>query len=179
MSTQQVTQFLSLLTVAAQVFAGVILILFLFRGKKWLSRILKYSLKLAFLVSLAATLGSLYYSDVAGFEPCKLCWYQRIFMYPQPFLYGLALLKKDKRIVDYGILLSVIGAIIAGYHYLLQVGVVPSLACEAVGYSASCSKRFVMTFGYITIPMMALSAFLLITGLLLVLKYSSQRVGKK
>ena len=116
----------------------------------------------AFLVALVAMLGSLYFSDYLGYEPCKLCWYQRIFMYPQVFLFGLALIKKDSRIWSYSILLSVIGALIAAFHYISQVTKTSILPCDALGYSASCSQTFVLSFGYITIPMMALSAFVAI-----------------
>jgi disulfide bond formation protein DsbB len=121
---------------------------------------------LAFVVALVATAGSLVYSDVIGYEPCKLCWFQRIFMYPLVILFGVALLKKDSRIADYALALAIPGALIAAYHYLLQLGIAPSLPCSAVGYSAECSSRFVLQFGYITIPLMAFSAFALIAALL-------------
>ena len=115
----------------------------------------------SFIVALIATLGSLYYSDILGYEPCKLCWYQRIFMYPQVILLGVASLKKHKSIAIYSLLFSIIGAIIAAYHYLGQIGSF-SLPCSAVGYSSSCAETFILNYGYITIPMMALSAFSLI-----------------
>ena len=123
----------------------------------------KKSLMIAFLVSFLATLGSLIYSDVIGYEPCKLCWFQRIFMYPQVILFGIAIFRRDIKMKIYGIALSSIGAIIALFHYVGQIGWNPfGLQCLAVGYSASCAKNFVMQFDYITIPMMALSAFILI-----------------
>lgn len=122
----------------------------------------KHFLIAAYVVALIATLGSLTYSDVAGYTPCKLCWYQRILMYPQVFLYLTAMMIKDKVIAYYGIVLSVIGALLAGYHYLLQVGILETTSCSTVGFSISCSENFGTTFGYITIPMMALSAFGLI-----------------
>lgn len=131
------------------------------------------ALRIAFGVSLVATLGSLFYSEIAHFTPCLLCWYQRIFMYPQTILLGLAIWKKDKGIALYSLTLSIIGAGIAGYHYLLQRGVGPELPCAAVGYSEACSQRFVMTFGYITIPLMALTAFLLIIVSMLSLRKKS------
>ena len=83
-------------------------------------------------------------------------------MYPQAIVLGMALWVKDRAVARYAIVLSAIGAVIAGYHYLLQLGIAPALPCAAVGYSAACSQRFVMQFWYITITMMALSAFLLI-----------------
>lgn len=149
-----VNQLLGILTIVGQ---AAIILAWPFRA--FISR---NALLFAFVVALIATSGSLFYSEIAGYEPCKLCWFQRIFMYPQVILLGLALWKKDYGIKLYGIVLSAIGAVIAGYHYLLQLGVAPALPCAAVGYSAACSQRFVLQFGYITIPMMALTAFLLI-----------------
>jgi len=130
-------------------------------------------LLLGLIVSLVATLGSLYYSEVMGYTPCLLCWYQRIFMYPQVFLFGIALWKNDKRVVRYSIALSLIGGLIALYHYTVQIGIFTTTACSAVGYSASCSDAFFTTFGYITIPMMAFTAFvlLLILGIARLKKY--------
>ncbi|NCO11065.1 disulfide bond formation protein B [Candidatus Pacearchaeota archaeon CG_4_9_14_0_2_um_filter_39_13] len=115
-----------------------------------------------FLVSLVAMLGSLYYSEIAGYNPCTLCWYQRIFMYSQVFILGLASFRKDKKVMPYIYLLSAIGLLIAVYHYIMQLSQVDSVFCELVGYSASCSETFFLSMGYITIPLMAASAFLLI-----------------
>ena len=153
---------LSTLTVLGQLLV-LVFAAYLFLWKKPFSPALaQKALWFAFLVALIATSGSLFYSEVAGFEPCKLCWFQRIFMYPQVLLLGMAIWKKDRHIADYGILLAVLGALVAGYHYLLQLGIAPNLPCSAVGYSVSCSQVFVMNFGYITIPLMSFTAFLLI-----------------
>lgn len=157
-----VNQMLSLLTIAGQAAIVLGLAVILTRNRKIGVFLGENALLFSFVVALAATLGSLFYSEVAHFEPCKLCWFQRILMYPQAILLGLALFKKDKNILGYVFWLSLFGAVIALYHYLLQIGVAPSLSCSATGYSASCSQRFVMNFGYITIPMMALTAFILI-----------------
>lgn len=117
----------------------------------------------AFVVSLLATLGSLAYSDVIGYAPCKLCWFQRIFMYPMVVIFGLALWKKDVAPRLTGVVLSAIGGLIAIFHYIGQLGWNPlALDCLAVGYSSSCSQNFVLQFGYVTIPMMAIAAFALI-----------------
>ena len=156
-----VNQILSLLTITGQIIIVSVLIILLLKNKIISDLIGKEAILFSFAVSLIATLGSLFYSEIAGFEPCKLCWFQRILMYPQIILLGLAILRKDKNIISYTFWLSVIGAVIAGYHYLLQIGVAPNLYCSAVGYSVSCSQRFAMNFGYITIPMMAFTAFLM------------------
>ena len=160
---------LAILTILAQI--GIMLSVFylLFFRKKYSfvqKFIGKYSLLLAFIIALTATSGSLFYSEIVGFAPCVLCWYQRIFMYPQVILLGMAFWKKDKAIIDYSLALSIIGTVIAGYHYLMQLGVVSSFPCTAVGYSISCTKLFVMQFGYITLPLMSFTAFLSITVLL-------------
>src|SRR3989344_3418868 len=153
---------LSVLTVLGQLLILVFLLNLIFRKGAVSPKISEKALWFSFLVALIATSGSLFYSEVAGFEPCKLCWFQRIFMYPQVLLLGMAIWKKDRHIADYGILLAVLGALVAGYHYLLQLGIAPNLPCSAVGYSVSCSQVFVMNFGYITIPLMSFTAFLLI-----------------
>ena len=127
------------------------------------------SLKFSWIVALTATLGSLFYSEVMGFNPCVLCWYQRIFMYPLSILLGLAHFKKDYRFSPYALSLTIPGGAIALYHYILQMmpkGSIPA-PCSTVGYSASCSQRFAAEFGFVTIPYMSVSAFVLITLLLL------------
>ncbi|OGM18933.1 hypothetical protein A2686_03920 [Candidatus Woesebacteria bacterium RIFCSPHIGHO2_01_FULL_38_10] len=122
------------------------------------------------IVSITATLGSLYFSEVADFTPCKLCWYQRIFMYPLPFIFASALIKKTKEVWNFVLPLSIVGAIIAAYHYYLQINPDALAPCSAIGFSVSCSDRFITYFGYITIPWMSLSAFLLISFFMLILK---------
>ncbi len=125
-------------------------------------------------VSLTAVLGSLFFSEIVGYEPCKLCWWQRIFMYPLPLLSFIALIRKKDNLTPYLLPMSLIGAAIAGYHYFLQVGNLYNLPvdkfapCSAVGYSASCVTSFFLKFGYITIPMMSLVAFALISLILAV-----------
>ena len=119
----------------------------------------KNTLLFAFVIALIATVGSLFYSEIAGYIPCKLCWYQRIFMYPLPILLGIALFKKDNKISHYVIPLSIIGGIISIYHYTTQI-LNNSVICSAE--SASCASKIFFSYGYITIPIMALTAFALI-----------------
>jgi len=171
---------LSSLTVIGQVVALTILILLILDGRgnakagKALAFIGKNAIMLGFVVALISMLGSLTYSDVLGFAPCKLCWYQRICMYPEVFLLGLALIRKEKAILPYAFLLAVIGEVIALYHYVIQLGVLPA-PCTVSGYSVSCAKVFVLQFGYITIPLMAFTAFILIM-LLMILGKRTQAV---
>lgn len=134
----------------------------------------EHALLFGFVVSLVAMLGSLYYSDILSYTPCKLCWYQRIAMYPQVFLFGIALWLKDRSFIwSYSRALSFIGALIALVHYYIQIAKTPvfTLPCAALGYSASCSETFTMSFGFITIPMMALASFVLLLILGLIRRY--------
>jgi|SRR3989338_631024 len=156
---------LSILTVAAQVIIVILIVSLITRRKNILNFFIKHSFLFSFIIALTATAGSLFYSEIAHYEPCKLCWFQRIFMYPQTIILFMALKRKDGNIRLYILAMSVIGALIAGYHYLLQLGVFHG-DCAAVGYSVSCSQRFVLQFGYLTIPLMALTAFVLISILM-------------
>ena len=162
-----VNQTLALLTIAGQIIIFVIIVSFVTKRSGVLNFFAKHALAFSLAVALIATLGSLFYSEIAGYEPCKLCWFQRILMYPQAIILGVAWLKKDHSIVLYSIILSSLGALIAGYQYLLQIGLAPSIGCSAVGYSVDCAQRFVMQFAYVTIPMMALTAFLLIISFMI------------
>lgn len=155
---------LSIGAVLADVF--IIYATFLFVTKEELPSFLhdifrNYWLLISFLIALGASLFSLYYSEIAKFEPCTLCWYQRILMFPLVFLFGLALKRRELVIKPYATLLCIIGAIIAAYHYMLQIGVTSLAPCSASG-AGSCFQTPFMTFGYITIPIMSLSTFLLI-----------------
>src|SRR3989304_5997978 len=131
-----VNQTLALLTIAGQIIMAVLIVSFATKRSQVLNFFAKHALAFSLAVALTATLGSLFYSEIAGYEPCRLCWWQRIFMYPQVILLGMALWKEDWGIADYSIALSSIGALIAGYHYLLQTGLASSLLCSAVGDSA-------------------------------------------
>ncbi|OAB45797.1 disulfide oxidoreductase [Paenibacillus antarcticus] len=125
-----------------------------------------YSLYLAWVVSIIATCGSLYLSDVMLYEPCKLCWFQRIFMYPQVILLGIASYKDDRKIISYVLPLSIIGGSISIFHYLEQM--VPGFAKVApCSVGIPCNFDYLNWFGFITIPLLALIAFIMIISILL------------
>lgn len=135
-----------------------------------------HALPLAFILTLVGVAGTLYYSEVAGFEPCKLCWFQRIFFYPQLVIFGVALLKKGRDAFLYALPLSVIGFGIALYHYAIQRGVSSPLPCSA-DVAASCSKQFFFMFGYITEVMMSVTAFAGLIALALAYRYAHTRTA--
>lgn len=129
-------------------------------------------LTLAWIVALVSTLSSLFYSEIAQYDPCRLCWYQRIFMYPMAIILGIAILKKDKLVWRYALPLTIIGGLIAAYHYGIQLlaNAQPGFsdACTATG--ASCVSSEFWAFHYMTIPTMALTAFALIFILMVLWK---------
>lgn len=150
-------------------FAGVLshaLLLFLFIavlarnswGRGTVSFIGKRAIIFGFIVSLAAISGSLFYSEVVGYEACVLCWWQRAFLYPQVVLFAAALWAKDKSVFLYSAPMALIAGAIALYHSYVYMGGKSLLPCAALG--GACSKIYVMEFGYITIPSMSLTVAL-------------------
>lgn len=129
-------------------------------GRSFAAFIGERAIFLSFLLALAATGGSLFYSNVAGFAPCELCWWQRIFLYPQTILLLTAFIMKDKNMRLHSIILSSIGAMIALYHTLIQFGGPSIVPCSATG--PSCTTLYFLYYGYITVPTMSLTVFALI-----------------
>jgi disulfide bond formation protein DsbB len=126
------------------------------------------SLLLSWIAAITATLGSLYFSEVMHFIPCTLCWYQRIFMYPLAIILGVAVYRNDKGIYKYALPLSIIGLLIAGYHTLLQK--IPYLQqFEMCTTGVPCSKDYINWLGFVTIPLLAFIAFMIITVCLIII----------
>lgn len=121
--------------------------------------------KLAALVAVGATVGSLYFSERAGFVPCELCWYQRIAMYPLALILTLAAFRGDRAIDRYALPLAAVGLAIAGYHIQVQLFPEQASFCEAAN---PCSGTWVEALGWMTIPQMAAVSFALVIALLLI-----------
>ena len=121
----------------------------------------KHAEALGFLLSLAAVAGSLMYSNVIGFAPCELCWWQRICLYPLLPIFLVSLYKKRGDAFEYALPLALIAGVISLYHSYIQLGGTASvLPCTAVG--GACTKVYVLTLGYVTIPTMSLTVALAI-----------------
>ena len=129
-------------------------------GEKVVRFVGKKAILLGFLVSLASISGSLFYSELVGFTPCVLCWWQRVFLYPQVVLFAVALWKRKTDVFAYAVPLVSLSAILSLYHQFVYMGGKSLLPCTALG--GACSKIYVLEFGYITIPMMSLTAALFI-----------------
>jgi disulfide bond formation protein DsbB len=122
------------------------------------------ALGLGAVVALTATLGSLYLSEVAHFPPCTLCWYQRIAMYPLVVILGIAELRRDGGARFSAYVLAGAGSAISIWHLVVEAN--PTLGSGSCDPTNPCSTKWVEEFGYLTIPGMALSGFLLIITLL-------------
>jgi disulfide bond formation protein DsbB len=117
----------------------------------------------AWLQALVATLGSLFFSEVMGFVPCALCWYQRIAMYPLVIVLTVGILLRDTRLRYYALPFSFIGIGIALYHNLLYFGIIAEDTFGTCTAGVSCTTRWFEWFDFISIPQLALIAFSVIT----------------
>lgn len=151
--------------IAFQVLSVVLIILlFVKKETKYKTWFQKNALYLSFFASFAGMAGSLIYSEIVKFPPCALCWYQRILMYPQVFITLVAITKKfSTEVWYYTRTLSAFGGIIAFYHFVIKMTGYSPFPCSAFSVGeADCVKQLVIEFGYINIPMMAFSIFLLL-----------------
>jgi len=123
------------------------------------------ALFLAGFVALFAMMASLYLSEIAHFLPCKLCWYQRIVMYPMAFLFIFAAFRNDFGIKPYGLGLAAFGAFVSIYHYQLQMN--PNQHSPFCSAFESCTVQYLNVFDFMSIPLMALMGFIFIFALLL------------
>jgi len=135
-------------------------------GDSLVAQVGPQALALAAVVALVCTLGSLYLSEVANFPPCRLCWFQRIAMYPLVVVLGVAAVRRDYGARLAGAILAGIGACISIWHLLIER--YPSLESGSCDPNNPCSIKWIEEFGYLTIPGMALSGFALILVLLAV-----------
>lgn len=139
-------------------------------ARTWLESVGDHAGTLAALVAVVSTLGSLYLSEIAHFDPCTLCWYQRIAMYPMAPL--LLLGRRDSRMRLYLPVLAGVGALLATYHVILER--VPSWDGDVCEVDNPCSARIVERLGFITIPAMALAGFAAIFVLMTLTPRASQ-----
>jgi len=117
-------------------------------------------------VATASMFGSLYFSEIMRLQPCMLCWWQRIFMYPTAFIMSAAILRKDPKVVFYILPISVPGMIIAFYHTLLQWGWIRETVVDcSINSAVSCTAVQINWLGFMTIPFMSFAAFLAINVL--------------
>lgn len=135
----------------------------------------KNILGIGFLISLAAIISSLVYSNIIDYPPCLLCWWARVLFYPQVILFGRALWKKDFNILPYAMILTLLGAILTAYHSTIMITGESLLPCTVGGIS--CLTRDVFMFGFITIPFMGFIGFTTLLFSLFVAKKSYNKIS--
>lgn len=149
--------------IALQVFSVLAILLLFFRPKggknAYLDFIDKHFLNLSFFIALFSSVFPLVYSEIIGFLPCVLCWWQRVFMFPTMFMFAVALWDRDRKVIRYVAPLLSFGFLISVYqNFFYYFKESSNLPCDASG--VSCYQQLVSEFGgYISIPMMALTAF--------------------
>jgi len=121
---------------------------------------------LCFLVASIATLGSLFFSEIMGFVPCSMCWYQRIFMYPLVLIFLINILYPDDKVFKYALPLVVTGLFFSIYHNLLMFDIIPESIVPCVS-GVPCSTEYINWFGIITIPFLSLLSYLALFVLIL------------
>ena len=131
------------------------------RGLLW-----GYELWAAFVVAAVATAGSLYFSEVANFVPCELCWFQRICMYPLSVLTLFLAFHRDNRAARYLLVFPVVGGGISIYHLLVENKVVAQASTCLASAPGGCATKWINEFGWMTIPTLALTGFVLLIGFL-------------
>jgi disulfide bond formation protein DsbB len=171
--THDVIVVLAVLGVAGQVLGGILILVALLavagvRGPlDALRRALwGYELWTAFVVAAIATGGSLFFSEIANFVPCELCWFQRICMYPLSILTLFAAFHNDHRLARYLIPLPLVGAGVSVYHLLVENGVVEQAKACLASAPGGCATKWINEFGWMTIPTLSLTASALLIGLL-------------
>ena len=175
---QNVTNILSFGTVVSDLLALALLIIILtpLQEKGWGKKVAEffgdYAIWIAFLITAGSVVGSLFYSDVAHFAPCELCWIQRFILYPEAFLLLIAVIIRKKVYNNFirtaCIVLSLIQFPISAYHTYIQLGGGDIVPCSATG--PSCQFVYFVQYGYVTIPSMALTACVLILLVMLLKK---------
>ena len=156
MSVREFARFAALLAIVAAVGAVVIVVLRARLAAVFTTRMALFG---AWVVATSATVGSLILSEGYGLEPCRLCWYQRIGMYPLALLLLIGILTSDRSIWRYTVPLAASGSVVAVYHLVVQWTPAETEACQV---GVPCSLRYIEEFGFVTIPFMALAGFLAI-----------------
>ena len=133
-----------------------------------------YLVFVAWLIASVSTLGALFFGEVVKVPTCVLCWYQRIFMFPLVLILPIGLFPFDRKVVRYALPLAVIGGLIALYHVLLVAGVIPE-AMQPCTQGVPCKEQVMVWLGFVTIPLLALLAFVAIVVLLCIAHFRSPK----
>ncbi len=174
MSTESFSRFFATLALATFAATAVVVIVWVVArlspqsgAAQLFGELQPYAMALAWVVAAVTTLGSLYYSLVAHFEPCELCWYQRICVYPLSVVLLIAAWRRDVGIWRYALPPAIVGIVIAAYHAQLQAFPSQETFCSQTN---PCTIRYVWEFGFVSLPLIDLAALLFITTMLFVVR---------
>lgn len=167
MTTAQVARFVAILSLLCWAGALVSIAAIALRNRMVWARSLVDALTpsalwLGFVVATVTTVGSLYFSEIAHFVPCELCWYQRICIYPIAATLLVAAVRRDHDVWRYVAIPAVIGLVIAAYHTQLQAFPDQATFCPT---DVPCTLRYVWEFGFVSLPFMALAAFVFVLAM--------------
>jgi disulfide bond formation protein DsbB len=162
MNNETFELFFAMLSVALLAGTVVVLVARLLAGSQtWAASTIAafrpFALPLAAAVTTTCLLGSLYFSEIVNYKPCRLCWFQRTMMYPLAIILIIAALRKDWKVKFYAVPLAAIGAVIASYHWLLER--FPNIESGVCDVEVPCEFVWFELFGFVTLPFMALTAF--------------------
>jgi disulfide bond formation protein DsbB len=156
--------FFAILTVVALVGAVGLLVFRVVKGPEAATVLGNKAVWLAWVVALVATVGSLMYSELFHFPPCRLCWFQRIAMYPLAIILLVGAIRREMAVKFYAVPIALIGLVIPIYHNVLQF--FPSLEGTSCDPLVPCSARSIEMFGFMDLPFMAGAGFIVIAVLL-------------
>jgi disulfide bond formation protein DsbB len=177
MSVETLNYILASGTLVLEVYTVVLLCAYILRRRSPLAQksidfVYPYTTPLALGLTGISSALSLYYSDVLGFIPCSLCWFQRVFLYPQVILFAVAFICKQN-VYKTGVwisvtALSILGGLVALYQHYLQMGGGSILPCPVSSDGADCAARILFEYNHITYPYMALVLFAFVIVLMLI-----------
>lgn len=129
---------------------------------------MKNPLYWCWIVVLIGCAVSIYYGEILMIEPCRMCWYQRMALFPLGLILGIGLYRNDRSMVFYALPLSIFGAAVA---FLQAIGIhFPFLrVCRK-----ECANSVFSILGVVTFP--DLSAFGLI-GITVILFLTFRNFG--
>lgn len=163
MNNETFELFFAMLSVA--LLAGTVVVLvtrLLSDSQSWaqntLAAFFPFARPLAAAVATTCMLGSLYFSEIVNYKPCRLCWFQRFMMYPLAIVLIITLISRTKSIWKITVPLATIGCGISAYHWFLER--FPNLDAGVCDVEVPCEFVWFELFGFVTLPFMAFTGFL-------------------
>jgi hypothetical protein len=156
-------------TIALQIATAVFVVLWI-KKSPHIEKVYKHFPAIVLVLFVSSAIGSFIYEYGFGYEPCLLCWYQRIAIFGIAILSFTGDIRANKTLQKQVLIFSTLGILVALLHNYTDI--VPN-TMDICGAGPSCLKRYIHEFGYITIPMMSLTT--LVSGFVLALFSTNYR----